>query len=1720
MGKQAVNKFQKGGWLDSFEEGGEIDDPIAFLDGFRPKTRDEVEIPLTRNATFLKNLDKNKQGYDSKKITFQDNRKIRATTGKSLPVTQRKNSKVSLDGLHKIVAYAKKYNVDPYEAIGRTLVESNGNFEYNNPFHIVGGNKKYESGTEEGIKLITEKTKYAKKLGYKDPLYFIQAFNGLGKLTPNTEKNMNNGKRNAGFYGVPFPSSGVLDMKKNPLYGIEVTDITNNIVRKNQDIKNLVDTTKAANYTTQYGPLINKIYKENVPLFKQGGTIQNNKSSNWLDSYEDGSEVTSNPLMNIPESQKFPKQAERTVVYPQGYIENRVNPNASRTPLNFMGQPFATGAIEESISPLDLIGGVRGGVGLIKGSMKYKQAMKPNYIQIGDELFNMGPHPRVVRRATKQMHKGARNLVLPNAFEDGSWVADSSIPTPTSPNYYPDYTNPTLTNYQMGTPKSNLPIRGLRDATPEIPAYGYGGMINKYAAGSTVWTKQNTPTWVAGTRTPTATQNFKNTNSINTSRYRIGEDVIPTGMDYKTPSAGTKDYSRVMTSYDWNNQRRLHAPDTTIMREGGDIKKNVPGLRYQQLNPGVSEPSGIYTGPTTQRGITFEDGGDVPPYITSDPNDPRLKAYNDSLDLFKSYGIAMNKLKKELKADGKSLKHVDIIPFKNNSYYEDYYKDDKILPIGLSRDIQDTDFTDYVWHTPIYKQPVKPVIYKPKPDTKPVTPLHPVYPKINPMPMRGLTSTIEDVQPQYIDVPKLPVPNMYMDSRGEWSSTPQVPPGYTPEQLLKMGYRGSKKEGGWINSYEDGSFVEGDDPKKTGLLKTQSNTSTTPTYEVNPNISDEAKKHFSNPEADGQMWYDGIPSDTKLYRHTTGWGNRKVSRINNIPSEYRYLNYGQDEEVKYEDCPECFDKLKKGDYFHKAPVLPTSESKYKFMDMRGVWSDTPPVPSMSNNMTPAELEKRGYRVPKKAKGGWIDSYEDGGEIDGNNPKKTVKTAPPYVISEDEKGNTVWRNPDIGSGSLRHLKNIRDKNEYKFPKFNAVDYKNPYASFHLNVVPNTVTPERFSHVLAGSIHAGSKLNPYGEIGGGINLNNSSSENIFGFNTEVGLEPTITVGKNKDFIVSPKVSGGYYLNKSFKGDQAGLNKSSSSSFYNTQNVEFEYDRHRRNGEGYGVDNPFISIGRTEDQTGVKYPIGIGYKTRYKDSGGRQKTSVGVYYDPFSNQWGGSLRHTFDNARESKQKHKGKPVSSFKEGGWINSYDDGGFTSEEEQIGPTVATAQQQAVQRAAGTTPYLNPAMVQATIARANQPTVNTLGQVVSTPASREKERREKVIGKNPAKYSVEDYKRGIQEPGLENDVLNDPIAMAAALTAGGVGLGAYGLSQVPRMFARNVASEATAGLSDFFKKPSKFTSEIDWSKWNKEILEDPQLIKEYDAIEQAAKANGTWMKYSDGTPFTGTPEQFVQMNFKDVIDFAGGNLKLSEQMYKQNLHRGSHFHVDDFANRDRNDYATFLTDSKKNAESYAGSDGLPKTYHHPDINVHPSYDPNIKRLPLNHEDGIYHLGIPQNLPKVVGEGNGNNWRFLNYDSKIANNINTNILKNDVEFRTSMFNSDMKKSIGFPKNYHPLSNQRYLTTDNYAAYVKNSNNSEGIAQIKNVKDQMGYSTNIPANTVYAIDANRVPIKSLRYNTGRMSKANSNIYKAVVPAAIGAGALQQNKNNNSNTWLDQYN
>lgn len=64
------------------------------------------------------------------------------------------------------------------------------------------------------------------------------------------------------------------------------------------------------------------------------------------------------------------------------------------------------------------------------------------------------------------------------------------------------------------------------------------------------------------------------------------------------------------------------------------------------------------------------------------------------------------------------------------------------------------------------------------------------------------------------------------------------------------------------------------------------------------------------------------------------------------------------------------------------------------------------------------------------------------------------------------------------------------------------------------------------------------------------------------------------------------------------------------------------------------------------------------------------------------------------------------------------------------------------------------------------------------------------------------------------------------------------------------------ISDILPK-KYFKSSVDWSAWNPDTPNHPELTDEYLEIEKRTKADGSWMKNPDGTKFEGSPEQFIQ-----------------------------------------------------------------------------------------------------------------------------------------------------------------------------------------------------------------------------------------------------------------------
>ena len=260
-----------------------------------------------------------------------------------------------------------------------------------------------------------------------------------------------------------------------------------------------------------------------------------------------------------------------------------------------------------------------------------------------------------------------------------------------------------------------------------------------------------------------------------------------------------------------------------------------------------------------------------------------------------------------------------------------------------------------------------------------------------------------------------------------------------------------------------------------------------------------------------------------------------------------------------------------------------------------------------------------------------------------------------------------------------------------------------------------------------------------------------------------------------------------------------------------------------------------------------------------------------------------------------------------------------------------------------------------------------------------------------------------------------------------------------------------GYKEVPKPTSSFKSEIDWGNWNKEISEDLPLMNEYNAIEQTSKANGSWMKNPDGSTFEGTPEQFVQQNSENFKN-AFGNSKLVNPDGSPTIqYHGSAKNFDTFdeskfqlGDAGYSGKGIYTTPDKSKASSYALSS---KSIHKGD------YDPTVYEL--------------------YGQGN--------------NPISAeNLIKQNKDY--DLFNFHREKNW---QGDVPLE-QQMLDHD-----VAIRNQTRGIERVSpwNQAAELVFPTN-------------KQLKSATGNNGMFDMTNPNIYKALVPAAIGAGALEQKK------------
>jgi len=176
-------------------------------------------------------------------ITIKDGRKIRLTTGQAInPNTDLVGKSYSTKALRSILNTAKNRGLSKDDALTLAAIdlqETRWGETDNNMGHVIYKNGFARSPAENFINAYLKSKETADRLKLSDEYTRLQVYNGLGTVTPDTEKDYH-GFRMKKIYGVPVPASGI-NMRKNPLYGKQIVDIRDNVLKQNPEFLKLVD---------------------------------------------------------------------------------------------------------------------------------------------------------------------------------------------------------------------------------------------------------------------------------------------------------------------------------------------------------------------------------------------------------------------------------------------------------------------------------------------------------------------------------------------------------------------------------------------------------------------------------------------------------------------------------------------------------------------------------------------------------------------------------------------------------------------------------------------------------------------------------------------------------------------------------------------------------------------------------------------------------------------------------------------------------------------------------------------------------------------------------------------------------------------------------------------------------------------------------------------------------------------------------------------------------------------------------------------------------------------------------------------------------------------------------------------------------------------------------------------------------------------------------------
>lgn len=171
-----------------------------------------------------------------------DPRKVRATTGQPInPNVDLVAGQYPSSYIAQELKLAKQKGLSKEDAWNLAAIafqESGWGKTDRNLGHVIGPVGKGNYGSTL-INAYMNKMAEADRLGVTDPYTRLQVYNGLGKIFPSTEQKYHGFKMKK-IYGVPVPQGG-LSLRDNPLYGKQVVDIRENVLKKNPEVVQYVE---------------------------------------------------------------------------------------------------------------------------------------------------------------------------------------------------------------------------------------------------------------------------------------------------------------------------------------------------------------------------------------------------------------------------------------------------------------------------------------------------------------------------------------------------------------------------------------------------------------------------------------------------------------------------------------------------------------------------------------------------------------------------------------------------------------------------------------------------------------------------------------------------------------------------------------------------------------------------------------------------------------------------------------------------------------------------------------------------------------------------------------------------------------------------------------------------------------------------------------------------------------------------------------------------------------------------------------------------------------------------------------------------------------------------------------------------------------------------------------------------------------------------------------